>query len=453
MEEMLAAHRAYFRSGQARDVAARVDALKRLRLSLKRHEGELLRALGADLGKGPSEAYMTELGIVYEELKNAIRYTRLWSRTKYKLPSISQFPGHGRVLRDPYGVVLILAPWNYPLQLTLTPLIAAVAAGNCAVVRPSSSAPNTASAVAGIIKESFSPGHVSCVLGGSSTAAALTSMRFDKIFFTGSPGVGREVMRAASENLVPVTLELGGKSPAIVTADADIQLAARRIVWGKFLNAGQTCVAPDYVLVSASVEDELLDALHSEIRKQFGTNPLLNRDLPSIINNHHFDRLIAMLDNGRLVCGGQIDPEYRLIEPTVLAEIEDDDPLMEDEIFGPILPVMTFHTIEEALQRVRSLPAPLAFYLFTSNRESARHIMRDTVYGGGCVNDCVVHIAGPRLPFGGVGNSGMGAYHGKYGFACFSREKGVLHASTRLDLPVRYPPWKGKLSTLRRIMK
>lgn len=453
MEKRLRIHKRFYRSGQTRQWAYRKAALQKLQATITRRENKLLRALAADLGKTPEEAYMTELGIVMGELRDAMRHMRRWGRQRWRLPSLAQLPGHGRVLRDPYGVVLILAPWNYPVQLTLVPLIAAIAAGNCAVVRPSSSAPRTAEVLADIIAESFAPEHVSVFLGDSSVAGELTSLPFDKIFFTGSPGVGKEVMRAASEHLVPVTLELGGKSPAIVAADADISLAARRIVWGKGINAGQTCVAPDYVLVHQQVENALLQALRAEVERQYGTAPERNPDLPSIVNERHYQRLTGMLGAGRLICGGQTDAQRRKIAPTVLTDVMEDHPLMQEEIFGPILPVVRFHTMEEALAHVRSRPSPLALYLFTSDRDAARRVMRDMAYGGGCINDCVLQLANVRLPFGGVGNSGMGSYHGRYGFECFTREKGVFVGSTKVDIPVRYAPWKGKLKMLRRAMR
>lgn len=453
MEDLFARQRARYLSGATRPVRARLDALAKLHEVLKRHEGELLRALAEDLGKSPEEAYMTEMGVVYDELRFARRRLRAWSLPRFALPSVGQFPGYGLVRRDPYGLVLILSPWNYPLQLCLAPLIAAVAAGNCVVARPSSQAPRTAQALAAVVSEAFAPDHVSVALGDAAQAETLVRLPFDKIFFTGSPAVGRRVMAAASENLTPVTLELGGKSPAIVAADADVALAARRIVFGKTLNAGQTCVAPDYVLVARGVENALLDALRGQIRAQFGPEPLQSPDLARIVNRRHFERLSALLSEGRLICGGQTDPARLKIAPTVLFGVPPDGAAMSEEIFGPILPVLPFSSMQEALAFVRAKPAPLALYLFTRDRDAARHIMADLAYGGGCVNDCVLHLANPRLPFGGVGQSGMGAYHGKAGFDCFTRPKSVYAASARLDLPVRYAPRGGRLALLRRLMR
>lgn len=453
LQLQLQKHQAYYQTGNTRDVRLRLEALKKFETVLHRREGALLRAIGADLLKAPEEAYMMELGIVYSELRDAIKHLKRWGKPRRVLPSIAQFPGRGTVLRDPYGVVLILAPWNYPLQLNLVPLVAAIAAGNCAVVRPSSSAPKTAKAIAALIEESFVPEHVSSVQGDSDVAALLTAMPFDKIFFTGSAAVGREVMKAASGNLTPVTLELGGKSPAIVAADADIGLAARRIVWGKFANAGQTCVAPDYVLVNRKVLNALLESMRKEVERQYGPDPVHNKDLTAIVNDRHFARLANMLSNGERICGGQTDPTKRRIAPTILTGITEDDPLMRDEIFGPILPVLTFRTMEQALGIIRSRPHPLALYLFTEDKDAARRVMRDMAFGGGCVNDTVLHVASNRLPFGGVGESGIGAYHGKFGYECFTRPKGVFTASTRIDVPVRYPPLSGKMKLLKRVMK
>lgn len=453
MEKTLDKQREYYQSGRTRHPKERMIALRKLQISLGRHENDLLRALTGDLGKSAAEGMMTELGIVYGELKDALRHLGRWSKQRVRLPSIAQIPGYGRVLRDPYGVVLILSPWNYPAQLSLVPLIAAVAAGNCAVLRPSSSAPETAAMLRTIIQESFPEEYVKVVTGESAVARELTGLKFDKIFFTGSPAVGREVMAAASRHLTPVTLELGGKSPVVVASDADIPLAARRIVWGKMLNAGQTCVAPDYVLVAKPVENALLSSMEKEIKRQYGEKPLESPDLSTIINRRHFDRLCGYLSSGRLICGGQADTMALKIAPTVLAGVPDTDPVMQEEIFGPILPVLPFGTMEEALSFIRSRPAPLALYLFTAEKEAAKRVMRDMAYGGGCVNDCVLQLSSVRMPFGGVGESGMGTYHGKAGFDCFSREKSVLIASTRFDVPLRYAPRAEKLGLFRRLMK
>lgn len=443
MDKLFAAQRAFYRTAATRPVAHRIMALKRLRQALARHEEDLLRALAEDLGKSPEEAFMTELGMLYASLRHTLRHVRRWATPRLALPSLGQLPASARVLRDPFGVCLVLSPWNYPLYLSLAPVIAAVAAGNCAILRPSSQAPKVAETLARVVAEAFDPAHVTVALGDANAAGELLNLPFDKIFFTGSPAVGRRVMRAAAEHLSPVTLELGGKSPAIVASDADIPLAARRIVFGKLLNAGQTCVAPDYVLAAEGIAQKLADAMRAEIRRQLGEHPLQSPDLSRIIGKKHFDRLLALAPSA------ENDPNTLKIAPTLLPNAREDDPVMREEIFGPILPILTFRTMEEALASVRRRPHPLAFYLFTSDRDAGLRVLRDMAFGGGCLNDCVMHLAGEGLPFGGVGESGMGAYHGKAGFDCFSREKSVLLSSRRVDAPFRYAPRKGRMKLLR----
>lgn len=453
MQRLLDAQRAYYHEGDMRVSAARVEALKKLQTSIKRHEGRVLRALATDLGRAPEEAFMTEVGTVYAELTHALRRLKSWSRPRLVLPSRAQMHGYGQILREPYGVVLILSPWSSPFQMTVIPLIEAVAAGNCAVLRSSSNAPKTAAVLSGIIQESFRPVHVAMARCETDTAQTLWSMPFDKIFFAGSASVGHKVLQTASERLTPVTLALGGKCPAIVAADADITLAARRIVWAKCLGSGQSCVAPDYVLVAKRVENTFLQALHDQITAQYGQDPVHNHDLAAIVGDSHFERLTRLLQDGRLICGGQTDPQKSKIAPTVLTGVKDTDPVMQEEIFGPILPVLSFRTMEEALSRVRARPTPPALYLFTSDKAASRRVMRDAEFGGGCVNDCVQQMAVTRLPFGGAKESGMGTYLGKAGFECFSRPKPVFVASARMDPSLRYAPRKGKLPRLKRLYK
>ncbi len=453
MEALFQKQKAFFESGRGRSPSARVQALRQLLLALSHHEEALLAALSQDLGKTAEEAYMTEIAQVREELKYAIRRLRLWSIPAVAWPTVGQMPGHGRVLRDPYGVTLILSPWNYPVLLSLAPLVAAIAAGNTVILRPSAQAPQTARTLFTLLRDAFPEEQAAVVLGGQDAARTLLSLPFDKIFFTGSPAIGRQVLEAAAKNLTPVTLELGGKSPVVVCADADIDLAARRIVFAKGLNAGQTCVAPDYVLVARPVLDAFISAVKNEIERQFGKNPLESADLPPVISERHYERLCALLSDGVIAAGGQYDPERRKIAPTVLTDVSMESAVMQEEIFGPILPVLPFDTMDQALAKVRQMPHPLAFYLFTKDGAAARRVMRDMRYGGGCVNDCAMHLASPRLPFGGVGQSGMGAYHGKEGFRCFTRPKSVLYASAHVDLPVRYAPRKGKLSFLKRLLR
>ncbi len=453
MIETLNLQRAFFQSGATADITMRKTALRLLKETIVRHEAGLIDALRADLGKSAEEAYITEIGFVLGEIGFALKRLSLWALPRPAVPSLAQLPGRAAVYREPYGVALILSPWKYPFQLALAPLAAAVAAGNCAVLRPSSAAPKTAAMLSKIVAESFRPEHVTVAGGGADTASALTRLPFDKIFFTGSPAVGREVLRAAAENLVPATLELGGKCPAIVAADADIALAARRIVFAKCLNAGQTCVAPDYVLVARPAEAALLAALAAQIAAQFGAEPLDSPDLGAIIDERRFDRLVGLLGEGSAFCGGRYERAVRKIAPTVLTGVPDDSPVMREEIFGPILPVRAYATAEEAMAFVRAQPKPLSLYLFTADMASARRVMRDAAFGGGCVNDCAMHLTNPRLPFGGVGESGMGAYHGKAGFQCFSREKAVLYASRKVDPAIRYAPRAGRLSLFKRMMR
>jgi len=441
MEDVLAAQRRYFDSGATRPLRFRREMLTRLELALTRWEGELLEALKADLNKSPYEGYMSELGPTLAELRFARGHLKKWARPVWHPAPLSQFPSVGTVYREPYGVSLILAPWNYPLLLTLAPLVSAIAAGCTAVVKPGEDAPASARALAEVLGRVFPPEYITVAEGGREEAEALVAKPFDVVFFTGSPAVGKKVMAAAAEHLTPVTLELGGKSPCIVDETADLTVAARRIVFGKFLNCGQTCVAPDYVLVSRSVKEKFLSEISREIGRMYGPDPLQNSGYGKIINQKHFTRLISLLDGEKVVVGGGCDPERLRIAPTVLDGVTPEDPVMQEEIFGPILPVLSVDSLDQTIAFVRARPRPLALYLFTSDRAAERRVFRELSFGGGCVNDTILHLASSRLPFGGVGNSGMGAYHGKRSFLTFSHEKGVLKTSTRLDMPLRYPPY------------
>ena len=453
LSDIIAEQRRYFNTGATLPPAARRAALKSLETVLLRREQEIYDALKADLNKAPFEAYETELGIVLSELRFTRRRLGRWSKTQRVRTPLAHFPSVSRIRRDPYGVVLIMAPWNYPLQLTLVPLISALAAGNCAVVKPSAYATATSALLARMLTEAFPAGHVAVVEGGRAENTALLEQPFDKIFFTGSPSVGRTVMAAAARNLTPVTLELGGKSPVIVASDADIDLAARRIAWGKFLNAGQTCVAPDHVWVRPEQRDELVNALGRYIVESYGKKPLEGNDLPRIINEKHFQRLMGLMErSGRVAQGGGFDPQSRRIEPTVLVDVTEQDPVMGEEIFGPILPVLTYTDLDDLIRHLQTLEHPLALYLFTRSQEVERKVLGSLRFGGGCVNDTVVHLATSRMPFGGVGNSGMGQCHGRWGFESFSRPKSVLKKG-RLDIPVRYPPYDNRLvSLLKKLM-
>ncbi|HIW72823.1 MAG TPA: aldehyde dehydrogenase [Firmicutes bacterium] len=453
LQNLVEAQRAFFRTGKTLSPAFRRRQLCRLKAALSEREPELLLALKADLNKSAFEAYTTELGIVREELNTAIRQVEKWS-APHRVPlSVVHFPATGWVQPEPYGVALIMSPWNYPLQLTLNPLIAAIAAGNCAVVKPSAYAPHTAQMLALLLRGIFPEKYVAVVEGGREENAALLELEFDTIFFTGSVAVGRIVMEAAARHLTPVTLELGGKSPAIVDKSANLRLAARRILWGKTVNSGQTCVAPDYVLVDRAVRDKLLQAMRVELKRMWGVSPLSNPDYPCIVNDKHFRRLLGLLKEEHACIGGGYDSGTRRIEPTVLDSAGFDSPVMQEEIFGPILPVIPYDSLDEAIAAVVRRPKPLALYLFTSDRTVERRVLQEISFGGGCVNDTLMHLVSDRLPFGGVGASGMGQYHGKYGFDTFSHQKGIVKKSTAVDIPLRYPPYRGKLWLAKRLMK
>ncbi|MEG0767908.1 MAG: aldehyde dehydrogenase family protein, partial [Clostridia bacterium] len=415
--EQMAAQQAYFQTGATLEISFRRNALHTLKKGLIKHETSLLEALCADLGKSSFEAYLTELSLVRGAIDETISALTRWTRPRRVPTPLSHFPGNSRVLRDPYGLVAILAPWNYPLQLCLLPLVGILAAGNCAVVKPSKDAPHTAQAIGALLKSCFEPEYVSFFTGNREVNQEILHGPCDLIFFTGSPAVGREVMRAAAERLTPVVLELGGKSPCIVLEDADVALAARRIAWAKLLNAGQTCVAPDYVLVSRKLEKPLLEALASQMRVMFGENPRENPEFPHIVNVRHFQRLMGLMSGGRIVTGGRGEEDTLHIAPTVLTDVLPDAPVMQEEIFGPILPVLPFDTLQDALAKVRARPLPLACYLFTRNVRAGREILRTLRFGSGCINDCVMQLANPHLPFGGVGESGMGCYHAAFPYA------------------------------------
>lgn len=431
----------------------RIKQLQKLKTVLLEYEEELYEALYADLGKSRFESWETEIGPVLQEISYAQRHLKSWMKPRRAKTSILHFPSSGKIIPEPYGTVLILSPWNYPVQLTLMPLAAAIAAGNCAVLSLPTASAHTSEVLQKLLADAFAEEHVRTYLGDIPTNTELLKEPFDYIFFTGSPRVGKIVMEAAAKNLTPVTLELGGKSPCIVDRTADISLAARRIVWGKSLNSGQTCVAPDYILVEQSVKGRLCAALEKAYREFYGNDPITNPDYPKIINGQHFERLVSLLEGQKIVSGGRYDRESRKMELTVLDSPDVHSPVMEEEIFGPVLPVLSYETLDEAKQFVNSRPKPLALYLFTRSDEVTRRVMEEIPFGGGCVNDTIVHLVNHGLPFGGVGNSGMGRYHGKFGFDTFTHYKGVLKRGNWLDLPVRYPPYGEKLGLLKKMMK
>lgn len=452
-EEILSRQRAYFREGHTRPLSFRLRQLSLLQHALHACEPALLEALRADLGKASFEGYETELGLLLEELRFAKKNLASWMRPERVRTSLLHAPSSSVIVKEPLGVVLILSPWNYPLQLTIAPLIAALAAGNCAVVKPSRYAPKTAAVIEKMLSSCFPPELVCVVQGGRAENEALLSLRFDHIFFTGSPKVGRVVMRAAAEHLTPVTLELGGKSPCLLDETADLAVAARRIAWGKGLNAGQTCVAPDYLLVPAKKVEAFVHAYRKAVRRFYGDDPVQNPEYPRIITDRHFERLSGLMESGRVLYGGRKDAGLRKIEPTLLTGVTLESPVMGEEIFGPLLPVLPYESVEEAFGIIARFERPLAFYLFTKDKALAKRALQEVPFGGGCINDTVIHLSNPRLPFGGVGESGMGAYHGKKGFDTLTHEKSVLIHSQKLDIPFRYPPYKDKLWMLKKLMK
>ena len=441
IQKILRRQRSYFASGQTLPVENRIAALQRLKTALVRHEDAIYDALREDLGKSQAESYMCELGLVYSELGYMLRHIKKLAKEKTVVTPLAQFASRSFVKPTPRGVILIMSPWNYPLMLTLDPLVDALAAGNTAVVKPSAYAPATAGLLKTLLEEAFEPGLVDVVTGGREENRQLLEQEFDSIFFTGSPAVGKEVLRRAAEHLTPVSLELGGKSPCIVDKTADLALAARRIVFGKFLNCGQTCVAPDYLCCERSILEPLTAAIKKEIVRQFGEDPLKNPDYGKIINEKHFSRLTGLLQSSRVQFGGRTDPETCRMEPTLLVPGTWEDAAMQEEIFGPILPVMVFDSLEEALRQINARPHPLALYFFSKDRTAIRHVTLTCPFGGGCINDTIIHLATSNMGFGGVGNSGMGAYHGKTGFDAFTHYKSIVDKKTWLDLPMRYQPY------------
>lgn len=451
-KSMLHTQRAYFQTGDTKDVEFRIRQLKKLYQWITVHEQEIMDALYMDLNKSNFEAYATEIGIVKEEIRYTLKHLRKWAAPKRVPTPITQFPSKSFIYPEPYGIVLIMSPWNYPFQLTIAPLVGAICAGNCAVVKPSAYSPHTTKVMADMLRELFQEKYIAVVEGGRQENQALLNEKFDYIFFTGSVNVGKYVMEKASAHLTPVSLELGGKSPCIVDETADLKLAAKRIVWGKFLNSGQTCVAPDYILVQNSVKDKLVRYMEKYIRKMFGKDPMQNPDYPKMINEKHFNRVLGLIERAHVVCGGGSDVDMLKIEPTVLDQVTWESPVMQEEIFGPLLPVLAFYDIEEAIQMVNARPRPLALYYFTKDKQREAMMLKQVSYGGGCINDTIVHLATSHMPFGGVGNSGMGGYHGKDSFDTFTHKKSIMKKSVLLDIPIRYAPFKNKLNILKKLM-
>ena len=434
--------RKYFQTGATLPVNTRLNALRRLYAAISGSEKEIHEALKKDLGKSGFESYMCETGLVLEEISYMLKHTARFAREKRVRTPLAQFHSRSFQKPSPYGVTLIMSPWNYPFMLTLSPLVDALAAGNTAVVKPSAYSPNTSEVLRKILSQCFEPQYVAVVTGGRAENTCLLHEHFDYIFFTGSQAVGKEVMRNAAEYLTPVTLELGGKSPCIVDQTADIRLAARRVVFGKYLNCGQTCVAPDYIYCQHSVKDAFIKEVQKQIRKQYGRHSLDNPDYGKIINEKHFDRILGLIDEKKVVQGGGSDRKTLRIEPTVMDNVAFSDPVMQEEIFGPVMPILTFDSIDEVIHRVNAMPHPLALYLFTSDKKTEKKVISRCGFGGGCINDTIIHLATTEMGFGGFGESGMGAYHGKIGFDTFTHYKSIVDKKTWLDLPMRYQPYR-----------
>ncbi|MEE0397849.1 MAG: aldehyde dehydrogenase [Lachnospiraceae bacterium] len=445
IDDILQLQRDFYDNGATIPVSFREKQLKKLYQAVQKYRPQIEEALKKDLGKSSYESFMCEIGLVLSEISYMIRHVKKFSKRKTVYTPLAQFASHSYVQPVPYGNTLIMSPWNYPFLLSIDPLVDAIAAGNTAIIKPSAYSPATSKVIEMLVKECFSPAHVSVVTGGRAENAALLEKKFDFIFFTGSQNVGREVMRHAVVNLTPVVLELGGKSPCIVEESADIRLAARRIVFGKYLNCGQTCVAPDFILCHKSIQDKLLQELKLQVEKQFGSDPLADNDYGKIINQKHFDRLCRLLQSGELYLGGETDAEALRIAPAIMTQVTFDDPVMQEEIFGPVLPVLTYENFDELMLLLKKRPKPLAQYLFSSNKAHIRRVNEELSYGGGCINDTIIHLATSEMGFGGVGESGMGAYHGKAGFDAFSHQKSIVDKKTWLDLPMRYQPYTSKL--------
>lgn len=443
IKDILQQQNHFFSSGKTIPAEFRLKQLESLKEAMIRHEADLAAALKEDLGKSRMESYMCEIGLTLSELTWMQKYLRSLMRSKRVSTPAAQFAAKSFRSPSPYGTVLIMSPWNYPVLLTLDPLIDAIAAGNTAVVKPSAYAPCTFNVMKTMIEECFPAHYVAVVDGGRAENQALLQQRFDMIFFTGGKTVGREVLRHAAEYLTPVTLELGGKSPCIVDSTAKIRLAAKRIVFGKYLNCGQTCVAPDYILCDKRIRDELITAILAEIEKQFGKEPLKNPNYGKIINEKHFERILGLINGEKLVYGGQSEPESLRIAPTVLNNITWDDAVMGEELFGPLLPILTFDTLDEALDTVESHPHPLALYFFSEDKAAQKKVLDTCRFGGGCINDTIIHLATSDMPFGGVGESGMGSYHGRVGFETFSHYRSIVDKKTWMDLPIRYQKYTG----------
>ncbi|WP_262713372.1 aldehyde dehydrogenase [Chitinophaga polysaccharea] len=452
--QLYQAQQVYFDAGITLPYAFRKAQLKRLKKGIQKFEDKITAALKADLHKHPVESYGSEIGFLYEEINYILEGLKLWMEPEVVTSPFVTYPSSSRVYKQPLGLTLIIGPWNYPFMLLISPLLGAIAGGNCAIIKPSEMAPHTAQVVKELIADTFEPAYVTVVEGdGQEVIPMLMDCRFDHVFFTGSIPVGKKIMEMAVPHLTPVTLELGGKSPCVVDEKVNITVAAKRIVWGKFWNAGQTCVAPDYLLVHQRVKDELVTAMKAAIVEFFGDNPASSGDYARMINTRRFDTVAAYLEEGHIVHGGQKDRDNLYIAPTLLEDVEWSDPVMQEEIFGPVLPILTYTDLSQAILAIKKLPYPLALYVFTKSKKTEKMLIEQVRFGGGCVNNALVHLTNPELPFGGAGYSGMGRYHGKYSFDTFTHQKGMLKTGTWLDVPMKYPPFKNKLKVMKMLMK
>lgn len=445
--------RAYFDAGKTRDVDFRIAQLKNLKEGIRKYEPEIMASLYDDLHKPLFESYASEIGILYTEIDHVIRHLRSWASSRRVATPLIHFLSRSRIYHEPYGVVLIISPWNYPFLLAVTPLIGAMAAGNCVLIKPSELSSSTSQTIANMIGECFESDYVTVFQGEAEATKKLLEEKFDYIFFTGSTAVGRSIMTAATRHLTPVTLELGGKSPCIVHEDAGLKYGVKRIAWGKFLNAGQTCIAPDYVLIHRKIKDDFVEKMIRTIFSFYGEDPMKSPDYGRIVNERHFNRLVNLMKSGRILYGGKFLSKNLYISPTIIDQVSPDEPLMQEEIFGPLLPVIEYSDIDEAIAFINQRPQPLALYCFSEHKEIQDKVLRETSSGGGCINDTISHIGSQALPFGGVGESGMGAYHGKTSFDTFSHQRGILFRSNLVDIPLRYPPYRDRVSLLQFIFR
>lgn len=443
----------FFESNKTKDINFRIKNLKKLKKIVKDNEEEILNSLKVDLGKSDFEGYTSEIGMVYDEINYMIKNLKKLSKPKKVRTSIVNFKSTGYIYKEPYGRVLIMAPWNYPINLSLVPLAGAIAAGNCVVLKPSEYSINTSMLLEKLISDNFNSNYIKVILGDAKVSSEILDYKFDMIFFTGGTSIGKIVMNKASKYLTPVVLELGGKSPCIVDETAKISLAAKRIIWGKGLNAGQTCVAPDYIYVHRSIKDNLIKELIKNIEIMYGNESENCNYTPKIINEKHYNRILNLIDKDKIVYGGSYNTKEEKISLTILDNVNFKDKVMEEEIFGPIIPIITFDSLDEVIKNVNERPRPLALYLFTTSKESENEILTNISFGGGCINDTIIHLANSNLPFGGVGDSGIGSYHSSKSFDVFSHSKSILKKSNLIDIPMRYPPYNKSLNLIRKILK